>query len=336
VPAGLGGGGWLAIKHETTMGTYLPPSTAGTIWVPILSESFMYTEDKYYSPQIRQQTIVSSVEPSYYHVEGDVEMEVDPNFLPYFLYCSRHTLTKTGAATPWVYKAVPSQAGSASTAAGPTTAKTASITVVRNGLGFGYAGCVVNNWEFTIEDGVLRATLGMLGLSEEEPAGLGSPTWLDPVLFGADTHNIYVAASGAAPTFVTPVVDFNGFTFTANYNGEAQNRIRADRAASYISFGETEATYDTELDFLSRAEYENYKNATTRAIRLGSYKGGATLAAATSGFELDVNRTAYDSYEVGLAGMGDLIMASVSGRALGVAGGAPYSISCKSETADIT
>lgn len=331
MPAGLGGGGRVFICHETTLGDYLDPSTVGGVWVPILSESLMYTEDKYYSPQIRQQTIVSDVRPSFYHVEGDITMEVDPRFLPHFLYASRHTPTKTGAATPWTYDFVPSSAGSASTGAGASVAKTASITIVRNNVGFGYAGCVVNNWEFTIEDGVLRVTMGILGVSEELPAALGTPAWVDPILFGADSTSMFTGASATTPTF-TQIFDFNGFTFTANYNGEAQNRIRADRAASYISFGETEATYTTELDFIDRTEYDNFVNANTRAIRMESLRGGASFAAATSACRIDVNRSAFDAYEVGLAGMGDLIMASTTGRALGIAGGAPYKITVKSPT----
>jgi hypothetical protein len=330
MPAGLGGGGYVNVVHEVTLGTYLPPATVGSVYVPIIDESLMYTEDKYYSPQIRQQTIVSDVKPSFYHVEGDITMEADAKFLPYFLHASRHTITKTGVADPWTYKYVPSQAGSASTGAGATVAKTMSITIVRNGIGFGYAGCVVNTMEWTIEDGVLRVTFGILGVSETTPGALGTPTWVDPELFGADASSIYVAASGAAPTFSTAALDFNGFTFNVNYNGEAQNRIRADRAASYISFGETEASYDTELDFVDKAEYDNFKAAATRAVRLESLRGTQLFSTATEAVRIDINRSAYDSYEVGLGGMGDLIMANVNGRAIGVAGGSAYSIEVKS------
>jgi len=329
MPARLGGGGYVNVVFEVTMGTYLPPTTAGSVYVPIISENLMYTEDKYYSPQIRQQTIVSDVKPSFYHVEGDITMEADANFLPYFLHASRHTITKTGVADPWTYKYVPSQAGSASTGAGATVAKTLSISVIRNGVGFGYAGCVVNTMEWTIEDGILRVTFGILGLSEVTPGGLGTPTWVDPELFGADASGVYVAASGIAPTFGAASLDFNGFTFNVNYNGEAQNRIRADRAASYISFGETEASYDTELDFINKTEYDNFKAATTRAVRLESLRGTQLFSTATEAVQIDINRSAYDSYEVGLGGMGDLIMANVNGRALGIAGGNPYSITVK-------
>lgn len=329
MPAGLGGAGYVVVAFEAVMGTYIQPNAAGVKFVPITEESLQYQEDKYYSPQIRQQTIESDVKQSFYSVAGDITMEADAAFLPYFLYASRHTPTKTGAADPWTYKYVPSQAGSASTAAGPTTAKTLSITVVRNGVGFGYAGCVLGGYSFSVEDGILMFTANILGLSEETPASLGTPAWLSPELFGADTSSVYVAASAVAPTFGAASTDFNGFEFSTSYNAEAQNRIRSDRKASYIAYGATEATYDTELDFIDKVEYDNFKAATTRAVKLESLRGGATFALATEGVQVQINRSAYDTYEVGLGGMGDLIMAGVTGRALGIAGGDPYAIQVK-------
>lgn len=330
MPAGLGGGGAVFVALESTMGTYVPPTGTG-VWVPIISETLDYNEDKYYSPQIRQQTIVSSVEQSYYSVGGDLVLEVDANYAPYFMYASRHALTKTGASAPYTYKAVPGSQGSASTAATGVVPRTASITVIRNGVGFGYAGCVVNTWEETIENGVLRWSLGILGISEELPAGLGTPTWLDPDLFGAAAHSIYLDAAGATPAFTDPyVTNFNGWTFRSDYNGSAQNRIQPQRSASYIAFGETNASYDTELDFLDRTDYDNMKNNVTRAIRKESIKGGSTWTAATRGVRTTVNRTSFDSYVVQLGGMGDLIMARVTGRAIGVSGGSAFAIECKS------
>ena len=334
MPAGLGGGGYLAIKLEAVLGTYLHPGTAGTVFVPILEESLAYQEDKYYSGQIRQSTIASEVKSSYYSVQGDVTWEVDPAFLPYFMHCSRHTIAKTGAG-PFEYTYTPSNAGSASTAASGNVARSASITVFRNGIGFGYAGCNVSQWAFTIEDGVLRCTMTILGMSEvDATSNPGTPTWAAANLFGADAHQVFIAAAAASPTFGAADVNHNGFTFTANYNAEAQNRIRNDRSASYISFGETEATYETELDFLNRTEFDNFKNATKRAVRLLSANGGETFAAATSAVEITINNSTYDAYELGLAGMGELIMAGVTGRSIGIAGGNPYQIRVKS-AADI-
>jgi hypothetical protein len=324
MPAGLGGGGKVGIAFETTMGTYVAPS----IFVPILSESLKYMEEKYYSEQIRQQTIPSDVKPGYYHVEGDIEMECDPTNLPYWLYASRHTPVKSGSG-PFVYTFTPSSAGSASTATGTTTPKTLSITIVRNNVVFGYTGCVVTGWEFTIEDAVLRVTMNVLGLAEAVQSA-PTPTWAAADLLGADAHRVYLAASAASPTFTTADVNFNGFTFRANYNGEAQNRIRADRQASYISYGITEAEIESELDFLDRTDYDNFVTNVQRAIKLESTNGGATFAAATSAVQLQGNRVSYDAYDIGLEGMGDLIMAGFTGRIIGIAGGSAYQIAVKS------
>lgn len=335
MPAGLGGGGYLALTFETAMGTYLDPSTAGTVFIPIISETLQYQEDKYYSPQIRQSTIVSEVKQSYYHAAGDIVMEVDTAFLPYLMYLGRHTITKTGAGTPWNYKFVPSQAGSASTAASGAVERTASLTVFRNGIGFGYAGCVLGGYEFTIEDGVLRMTANIMGLSEATPGAPGTPAWTAAKLLGANAHSVFVAASGAVPTFAGASTDFNGFTWNTNFNPNPQNRITSNRSASYISFGETEATYTTELDFVSKTEYDNMKAATTRAIKLESIGDGAAFGVSTDAIKIQGNRTVYDTYEIGLGGMGDLIMAAVNGRAVGIAGGNPYEIQVQS-TASIT
>src|SRR3989304_3135509 len=329
MPAGLGGAGWLAIIFEATMGTYLAPTEVGTVWVPILDESLAYQEDKYYSPQIRQQTIVSEQKQSYYSVAGDVRWEVDPNFLPYFLYCSRHTPDKSGDGTPYTYEFVPSQAGSAAITAGSSGAKTASITVVRNGIGFGYAGCVLGGYSFSVEEGVLIMTMNILGLSEETPGGLGSPAWTDPEIFGADAHSIYLDTAGVAPAFAGAVENnFNGFEFSVDFNAEAQNRIRADREASYLSYGETLPTLTTELDFEDKTEYNNFKASAKKAVRFRSSND------ANNRVTIDMYNMSYDEYNVALGGMGDLIMAGGTMRALGIAGGGPYEITVDT-TADI-
>jgi hypothetical protein len=262
-------------------------------------------------------------------------MEVDPNFLPYFLYCSRHVITKDAVTlTPnIVYKFAPGSQGSASAGTGANP-RTASITIVRNGIGYGYAGCVMGGYEFTIDNGVLLVTFNAFGLSQETPAGLGTPAWIDPVLYGAASHAVYVDAAGTGPTFATPDLNFNGFTFTNTFNAAAQNRLTPSRAATYISYGETEATYSTELDFVDKTEYNNMEAASKRAVRLESIKG-STWATADSGVRININNSVYNTYTVNLGGMSDLIMATVEGRAIGIAGGDAYSIEVQT-TADIT
>jgi hypothetical protein len=259
-------------------------------------------------------------------------MEVDANYMPYFLYASRHTVTKTGAG-PYVYSAVPNSSGSAYPGGAQ---RSLSISIERNGVGFGYAGCVVGNYEFTIDNGVLRCVMQILGISEADLGGLGTPSYLAASLLGADAHSVYIDAAGSAPAFGGGRDNtFNGFTFRANYNVAAQNRIRPDRSASYVSFGKTEFTYDTQLDFDSKTEYNNMKSGTGRAIRLESLKPGGvggTFAAATEAFRVTANRSTYDTYEVDTPNMGDIVMARVTGRALAQTGGSPYKIECKSPT----
>jgi hypothetical protein len=337
MPAGLSGAGYLAIVLETVNGTYLHPATAGAKFVPILSESLKYTEEKYFSPQIRQATEVSDVKQGFYHAEGDIEMEVDPDFLPYFMHCSRHTITKSGAG-PYTYKYTPSTAGATSTAASGNVQRTASITVIRNGKGFGYAGCTLGGYQFTLgDDGVLKVTLNVLGLSETDPvANLGTPTWATPNLIGAAGHYVYTAASAASPTFGATSTDFNGFTFGTNFNAEAQNRINALRSAAYIKFGESEHSFETELDFIDRTEYDAFVANTQKAYRFESLNGGATLAAATSGIRLQANRAVFETYDLGLSGLGDTIMAGVTARPIGIASGDAIEVHVKTAVANIT
>lgn len=328
--AGIGGNNSVFVVLEDTYGTYIDPAdgAADGLWTPILSETLMYNETKYYSKQIREQTIDSDVKQSYYHIAGDIVMEVDAKYLPFFLYASRHTIGKTGSG-PYVYSATPSNMGSAYPGG---AAKGLSITIDRNGNGFGYAGCVITQWAFTVQDGVLRVTMSILGLSEQEPADLDTTSWAAPNLFGAAAHAVYVDASGTAPAFTTPATNFNGFTATLNYNGTPENRIVRDRAATFVAYGETEATYETELDFLTRAEYDDYVAATTRSMKFESINGGVDWAGATSGCRIIYNRSAYDAYEVDTPDIGSLVMARTTGHGLAQTGGVPFKIECKSPT----
>lgn len=327
MPAGLSGAGYLALTIETTKGTYLPPTTSGTIFVPIISESFKYVESRYFSPQIRQSVTISDVKQGYYHIEGDIELEVDVAFLPYFMYITRHTPSLASG----VYTFVPSQAGATSTGSGASAAKTASITIVRNGIGFGYAGCVLGSFTFIIDAGILKLRGTLIGESDNTPGGLGTPTWAAPSLFGADASAIYTDASGTAPAFASAAeVDWNGFEFTANHNAEAQNRIVRARSASYVKYGETEITMQTQLDFINKTEYNNFVATTQKAFRLESLNGGVSFAAATEAVQIDVNRGVYETYDLGLSGLGDTVMAGVTARGIGIAGGSQYRIKVKS------
>lgn len=324
---GLAGGSAIGVAFETTMGTPVAPS----VFVPILSETLEYTTEPYRSPQIRQTSIYTDAKPSYYHTEGDIELEVDPNTILYFLYATRHNITKTGAG-PYTYKFTPNSAAVQGTGAGPTVAKTITITKLKNGEVFAFAGCALTGFEFRVDTdtGVLMATLNIMGLSEAT-ASAPTPTWVAPVLYGADAHRIYLDAAGTAPGFANPVdVNHNGFNFGVNFNSTPENRVRADRSASYIAHHITEGTFTSDIDFLTRADYDFFKNVSKRAVRVESLNGGATLAAATDGIRMQANNYYFSSYAIPLEGMGDLIAANTEGSMLGITGGDAYEVHVKS------
>src|SRR5438270_9997466 len=136
--ADIGAHGWIWVALESTYGTPIDPSSSPSsgIYVPILSETLMYTEpNRYYSEQIRQETVHSDAKQSYYHVEGDIVMEVDARYMPYFMYASRHTVTKTGSGAPYTYAAVP---GGQGTAYPGGSARGLSIGTDRDNVGFLY------------------------------------------------------------------------------------------------------------------------------------------------------------------------------------------------------
>ena len=319
---GIGATGFVSLAPEAVMGTYVAPTT----YVPVLRETLKYTEAKYYSPQLRQQVIDSEVKPGYYHIEGDIELEVDTNNFLYFLYASRHVVVKSGVG-PYEYTFTPSTAGSTSTGTGANQ-RTLSITAVRNGIVFGYTGCTVSQYEFTVDAGVLKCTLSILGLAEAVQA-LPTATWIAADLLGADSHNVFTGASGVTPTFAA-ATGFNGFTFTVNHNAEAQNRIKSQRSANYVKFGKTDLEVRSELDFVDRVDYDNMVNSSTRAIKLESTVGGGAYSAATDGIRLQANRMAFDTYDVSVESIEAIIMAGFVGHGLVQVGGDAYQIGVKS------
>lgn len=321
---GVGGAGAMGIALETVMGTYVAPTT----WVPILSDGLNYTEDRYISPAIRGKTIASLVKQGFYHAEGDIDWEVDTALLPYFLYCMRLTIVKTGAG-PYNYSATLASGASSGIGGANATQKTMSITMIRNGKVFKYVGCVVPSYNFRVEDGVLKSNMTVMGLGETGVNADTAPsqTFAARKMLGADAHTVSVDAAGISPAFATPANDFNGFTFSINDNGAAQNRIRPNRQASYISFGETEATLATQLDFQDRSEMDNFIATTGKAIKLVSVN-----AAASDRVQLIAYNAIYTTYGVQLTSIGDIVMADTELRMIDFTGGTPFGIIVDSTT----
>lgn len=305
---GVGGQGYLGVAIETTPGTYVAP----TVFVPILSETLQYTEDRYISPAIRKSTIANDVKQNFYHVEGDVDMEIDTDTVVYFLHAARVSVVKTGAATPWTYTYTPSGGASVGPNGNNATVKTLSITIVRNNQVFKYVGCATTTFAFRIENGILMGTFTMMGLGETSIAADSPPaaTFTQPSLLGATAHSVSLAPVVNSPTVPSWAVsnNFQTYVFTVNDNGAAQNRINSSRQAAFISFGETEATISATRDFELRSDYDNFVATTFQAFQLKSVNG------ANDSIQFNTYRGAYTAFPISLPGIGELVVAAAEIR----------------------
>lgn len=304
---GVGGQGYLGVAVETTTGTYAAP----TVYVPIMSESLMYTEDRYISSAIRKSTIANDVKQSYYHVEGDIELEVDTSTFIFFLHAMRMTTTKTGAG-PYHYVFVPSAGASAGPNGNNATVKTLSVTIVRNLQVFKYVGVVVTSWNVRVEGGILMSTLTCMGLGEVSTNGdsIPTPTFTTPSLLGATAHSVSIAPVVANPTTPTWVVatNFQTYQFAINDNGTAENRIQTSRQAAFIAFGETVATISGVRDFEVRADYDNFVATTKQAFQLKSSNS------ASDQIQFDTYNGAYTAFPISLPGIGAIVTAAAEIR----------------------
>lgn len=285
---GIGGGGFVGLAIETTPGTYVAP----TKFFPILSESLQYMQATNWRRPIRQNVDVLGAVPGDVHIEGDIEMEVLTDAAVYFHLISRATVVKSGTAAPWSYVFTPSSAACAG--------KTASITVVRNGVVFGYTGCVVPSFTYTIEDGMLKATYSILG-RDEASQSLPVPTFAGQERpFGAGEYSVEI------PT-ASQIFDADTFEWSVNDNGTPQFRMKnTGRGAQFIQFGERETTLTVERDFSTRVDYDAFKALTAQSITID-----ADLATSTEKFTLLLDAAIKDTYELGLSGQGDLIRAAI-------------------------
>lgn len=286
---GVGGGGFVGIAIETVPGTYVAP----TKFFPILSESLQFMQATNWRRPIRQNVDVLGAVPGDAHIEGEIEMEVLTDAALRFHLISRADVQKTGTVAPFSYAFTPNTAACAG--------RTASITVVRNGIVFGYTGCVVPSFTYTIEDGMLKATYSILG-EDEAVQNLPVPTFnnqLQP--FGAGEYSVEI------PT-ATQIFTVDTFEWAVNDNGEPQFRMKnTGRGAEFIQFGEREVTLSVERDFENRTDYDSFKALTSQSITIDADK-----IVGNEKITILQDASIKDTYEIGLSGQGDLIRAAVA------------------------
>jgi hypothetical protein len=287
---GIGGGGFMGVAWETTPGTYVAP----TKYVPILSDTLAHTQETQWRRPIRQAVDNMGGVPGYATISGDIEMEALAEPLIYFHSASRATGVKSGAG-PFIYTYTPNAL------AVQATGKTLSITIVRNGVVFGYVGCVVASFKYTTDNAMLKATFTVMG-QQESTQSMPTPAWTGLQLqpFGAGEYSIEV------PT-ATPVTNVDTFELTIDDTGVANYRLKnTGRGPQFINWGERSVTLSLEQDFESRADYDAFKILTAQSITLKATKGTGEEVTFTIPVAIK------DAYPVGLSGQGELIRASIS------------------------
>lgn len=267
--------------------TYLAP----TKFFPFMSESLVFQQDTIWRRPIRQSADVIGAVPGNVHTEGDMGMEGLEDVVVYFLKASRTTLVKTGSAPNFTYTFTPNAAGVA--------INTLSLTLVRNGVVFGYTGICLSSMTFTVEDGILMFNVSLMG-SDEAVQSLPVPTWPTTTPFGAGQYSMEIPTG-------TPVVDSDAFEFTVEHNAEPQYRLKTPgRGAQFIKYGENNSTLTLERDFDNRTDYDNFKALTSQSITLTATK------TANNSISMLMPVAIKDTYEVTAPGQGDLVRSSVA------------------------
>jgi len=286
-------------------GVYVAP----TKFFPFMSESLVTPQETIWRRPMRQSADIIGAVPGNTHMEGDMGMEALEDVVVYFLKASRTTLVKTGT-TNFTYVFTPNAAGVA--------VATLSLTMVRNGIVFGYTGVCLSSMTFTVEDGILMFNTSLMG-RDEAVQTLPTATWPITVPFGAGQYSMEIPTG-------TPVLDSDAFEFTVEHNAEPQFRLKTPgRGAQFIKYGENNSTLTLERDFESRTDYDAFKALTAQSITLVASKG------ANNSISMLMPVAIKDSYEVTAPGQGDLVRSSVAYQNVINASGVAWEITVKTQ-----
>jgi hypothetical protein len=298
-------GAFPTVNTAANPGVYVAPVK----FIPFMSESLTSVQSTIWRRPIRQSADIIGAVPGNFNVEGDISIEGMEDCIVYFLYASRLSVVKSGT-TNYTYTFTPT--------ANAIPARTMSITVVRNGVVFGFTGIVVGSQTFTVEDGILMYNISLIG-RDEAVQSAPVPTWPTTVPFGAGQYSIEI------PT-ATPVLDTDTFEFAVDDSAEAQFRLKSSgRGAQFIKYGERAITVSMERDFDTRTDFDAFKALTSQDITITASKG------ANNSITLNTPVTIKDTYEVQNSGQGDLVRASIAYNAVINASGVAYTIVLKSQ-----
>ena len=299
-------GAFPTLNSAYSPGTY----TAPTKFFPLISESLVTPQATIWRRPIRNSADVIGAVAGNFNVQGDITAEFLEDVSIYLLGASRVSIVKSGSSPNFVYTITPSAIA--------IPAKTLSITAVRNGIVFGYVGCVVVQNSFTVNDGLLMHNVSVIG-RDEAVQSVPTPTWPTTVPFGAGQYSIEIPTGSA-------VLDTDTFEWTLNDNGTPNFRLKnTGRGAQFINFGERESTLKFERDFETRADYDAFKALTAQAITITASKGTNNSVSIVSPVAVK------DTYEVSMPGQGDLVRASINYRNIADATGVCYTMTLKTQ-----
>jgi hypothetical protein len=306
VAVGAPSGAFPTFNTAAAPGVYAAPIK----YFPFMTESLKMIEDTHFRRPIRKSADVIGAVAGNEHTEGDIEIEATEDVVIHFLYCSRTAIVKSGGPTNFTY------AVTGTPNAVPT--RTMSITIERNGVVFGYTGCVVSSYKFTINEGVLMFAVSVVGLNEATQA-TPTPSFSTVVPFGAGQYNVQIPTS-------TQVFDVDTFEWSCEDNAEAQFRLKdTNRGAQFIKYGERAVTLTCERDFITRTDYDAFKAVTAHSVTITASKGVNNLITMVTPVSFK------DTYEVGLSGQGDLIRASIAYQCAIDGSGNSFSLSVKTQ-----
>lgn len=303
---GAPSGAFPTTNTASNSGVYVAP----TKFIPFMSESLTSTQATIWRRPIRQSADIIGAVPGNFNVGGDISIEGMEDCMIYFLFGSRMSIAKTGSTPNFIYTCTPT--------ANAIPNNTLSITVVRNGIVFGFTGCVVSSQTFTQQDGIFMHNMSIIG-RDEAVQSLPTATWPTTVPFGAGQWSIEI------PT-ATPVFDTDTFEFTIDDAAEAQFRLKSTtRGADFIKYGERALTLSCERDFDTRTDFDAFKALTSQSITVTASKG------ANNSVSLLAPVAIKDTYEVQNSGQGDLVRAAISYNGVIDGTGKSYQIVVKTQ-----
>ncbi|SRR6266568_4044260 len=289
---GVAGGGFLGLAFEGTSGVYAAP----TKYHEILGETLEWQPGLIFRRAIRQSVDQSGVVPGNVGSTGTVTAEAFDDVIVYYLYAMRMGIVKSGTTPNFSYAITPT-----SNSIWPT--RTLSLTVVRNGIVFGYVGCVVTKMTLAIQNDMLQMDADIL-FQNEAVQSLPVPTWTTETPYGPGTWNVGIPTG-------TQVFDMDTFSLSIDEGGASQYRLKntganAGRGAQFISLGERVIQMTASRDFLDRTDYNAFQAGTPQGITV------LTQQTANNIIQFNIPNAYKSTYQVPLGAQGDIVRASIT------------------------